>query len=403
MTQAATALRNHPPNQWLTGPNLMLGTRGRAVVQELLRLMTAENALVTVSANELSSRADRVEPLYGTRYGLQPIADETRGWVEAPLTNLMQAPLANRFLPLQLGVKQRLTAGSGLTSPMAGGQAAPSPTLLLDEVGLRLHWSGYNFRRPKAYAYFVLRSPTFYSSAAAAVQADLFASLLTDALQDVAFEAGQAGLAFGVGASYKGLVLQFGGFDERLPQLLELVATSLRTFAIQPAAFKGAPGRLSRSLRSLDKRQPVALCSYHRNLALQTPRYSHAELLAEAERVSIEEVQAFQSSLLREVEVESFIGGNVGKADAVSWVKSLLVPLQPSAPLPVAKRPVRRVRRVPTAAGATQQFIGGNADNSNSAVEVYFQIGGVSRVHTQGVCRCRQAGRSQCTKSFAVS
>eukprot|EP00966_Prymnesium_polylepis_P081544 1888966-Prymnesium_polylepis.1 len=47
----------------------------------------------------------------------------------------------------------------------------------------------------------------------------------------------------------------------------------------------------------------------------------------------------------------------------------------PGAPLPEGVETRRAVRKLPAGAARTQQFVAANADEANSAVEIYFQLG----------------------------
>ena len=70
-------------------------------------------------------------------------------------------------------------------------------------------------------------------------------------------------------------------------------------------------------------RQPVELCSYRRNLALQTPRYTNAQLAAEIEKVTLPQVRGLQARLLPEVELEPSVAGNVAAGQATALVAEL--------------------------------------------------------------------------------
>jgi len=84
-------------------------------------------------------------------------------------------------------------------------------------------------------------------------------------------------------------------------------------------------------------------------------------------------LDVWRGSLLAEMEVEAFICGNLRAEEAEGIVRELRRAL-PAQPLPPARRPVRKVRKVPL--GVTrQQFVAASASESNSAVEVYYQIG----------------------------
>ena len=194
-------------------------------------------------------------------------------------------------------------------------------------------------------------------------------------MQEVAYEASLAGLGAGVGVGWQGLSLSLSGYDQRLPELAGTVASSLRTFEMPQQTFERRKDQLTRQLRNLGRRQPIQLCAYRRNIALEAPRYTNEALLAAAQKVTLADVQAFQRDLLPEVELEAFVCGNMVEGEAEAVVRQLQDAL-PSKPLPLSSRPVRRVRRVPP--GATlQQFVAENAQEENSATEIYFQVGRV--------------------------
>jgi len=298
-----------------------------------------------------------------------PIANEVAAWEAAARIDGLAPPRANPFIPTKLAIK-----GAAPPSRVPLSARRVAPTLLQRSPGTRLHFvQDTVFRRPRAFAFFALRSPALYTSAAVYVTAELYQLLLADALTDVAYEAALGGVGVGTGVSWQGLTLTLSGYDQRLPELSALVASSLRSFEMTPRAFERRREQLMAQLRNLAQRQPVQLCAYHRNLALETPRYSNEALLDAAQRVTLANVRALQAGLLPEFELEGLVCGNVVEAEAEAVVRQLQGAL-PARPLPRERRPTRLVRRLPV--GATlQQFVVVNADEVNSGVEVLFQVG----------------------------
>ncbi len=190
-------------------------------------------------------------------------------------------------------------------------------------------------------------------------------------------EAAQAGLVASVGVRHDALVLELGGFDQWLPELARLVAGSVRTFPIRQGALNRRLDGLARSLRSLERRPPGALCAAYREQALLSDEYSSEQLLAAAAEVSLASLHAFQAELLSRAELEAFVGGNVREPEARALLEAVRAAL-PCAPLPVARRAQRRVRRVAGDApcgGRTRQLVAPTREETNAAVEVYLQIG----------------------------
>ena len=89
------------------------------------------------------------------------------------------------------------------------------------------------FRRPKAFALFVLRTAELYKSASASIEAEIYQLLLEDTLDDVTFPAAQAGLSVSSAVFWGGLSLTLSGFDQRIPDPTALAAATLRKVPAQ--------------------------------------------------------------------------------------------------------------------------------------------------------------------------
>ena len=374
----------YEPRRWLSGPSLM-DDGGEPLVQYLLRQTTPDRAIVKLTARELAAQATSTEPIYGARYGEIAIPREVAAaWAAPPRIAELGVPPPNRYVPTDLTIKAppapSITTAAALARAADGSGAfavGPQPQLLQRADGLRLHFlQDRRFGRPKAFAYFALRSPQLYVDPKASITAELYQAMLADALQDEAYEAAVAGLSAGVGVGWQGLAISLGGYNQRLPELAALVASQLRSFPVSEAAFERRKDNLRRQLRNAQQQQPVAQCAYQRNLALQAPRFSNDELLAALEPATLADVRTLQATLLPRLELEAFVCGNVLDAEADAVVAQLRAAL-PAAPLPLDERPRRRTRMLAAGGGegATQQFVATNAAETNSAVEVYLQVG----------------------------
>ena len=58
----------------------------------------------------------------------------------------------------------------------------------------------------------------------------------------------------------------------------ELAFMEVKTAALEPSVFERTREALQQELANFEKRQPVGLCSYYRQLALETPRYPIEQL-----------------------------------------------------------------------------------------------------------------------------
>lgn len=376
VTATSGNLPLYPPREWLTGPAVIAPGAERALAYLIDSMRPTTLAATTLVSKAYASRAKLIEPIYGTKYVEIDIAPQVAAWEAAPNIAELHAPNPNPFIPTRLGIKAapRQPRLAPSAAGLRDGETHPSPTLLTERPGLRLfHLQDSYFRRPKAFAFFALRSPALYTSPAVSVQAEIYQSLLTDVLQDTTFQASQAGLTVSTSVGWRGLDVFLGGYDQNLPRLASLVASTLRTVPLEPSAFESAREKLGRQLANLDQRGSYELVRYRRSLALEAPRYANSELAAAAKLVTLDDLKAFQSGLLSKMEAEAFITGNVRDEEAAAIVQQLHEAL-PSQPLPQEERPTRRVRRLPL--GKTlQQFVTPSTTEGNSAIEVYYQIG----------------------------
>lgn len=363
----------YEPREWLTGPALYAPGAEAAVAYLLDSMRPGTLAATTLVGKAYERRATQAEPIYGTRFAEEDIAKQIGQWEAAPALTELHAPNPNPFIPTVLTIKA--PPRSAARTPRASPRDDPaSPTLLQEQPGLRLfHLQDDYFRLPKAFAFFALRSPDLYTSASVSAQAEIYQRLLADALQDATYQAAQAGLTVSTAVGWRGLELFLGGYDQNLAQLASLVSSTLRSVPLEKGAFERRRDELARQLANLEQRSPSKLAAYHRSLALESPRYANSELAAATKALTLADIERFQSTLLPEMALEAFICGNVRDTEAEGVVSQLQQAL-PTRPLPSERLPVRRVRRVPL--GATlQQFVTPSATESNSAVEVYYQVG----------------------------
>ena len=131
-------------------------------------------------------------------------------------------------------------------------------------------------------------------------------------------------LGAGVSIDYDGMLIACSGYNERLPEVLEYVAKQIKGAELLQPVFDRKREAVLQSLRNFDKRQPVALCSYYRELALESPAYSTEQLKAATEAARFADITALQRSLLPACFVECFLAGNLDEAEARAVTKKML-------------------------------------------------------------------------------
>lgn len=372
-SSASTNLLFYPPEKWVSGPSF-IGEGSEVGCQYMLEQCSdPRNALITLVAKANEGSANMQEPIYGTRYGILPLTREVEAWRTAKVPADLAPPKPNPFVPTDFRIKCASGGGACVPAKRDGGV---SPRVLSDVPGLRVHFlQDSTFNRPKALAFFLFRSNLLYASPAASVTATLFQSVFADVLQDSTYQASIAGLGAGLGAEYNGLALSASGYNARLPELVRYVAGQVRTAELTQPAFERQREQLRQSLANFNRKQPISLCSYRRNLALETPRYSVDELAEAVEAAKLSDLTDFQRQLLPDSLLEAFLVGNLDEAEASKMVSDVTAAIPSAAPLPADQIPKRRLRVLEPGQPRVRQFVAPNPAEANSAVEVYVQVG----------------------------
>ena len=188
------------------------------------------NAMVTLASKSFDKDATQVEPIYGTRYGTISLNREMKEWSSSTAPLELHLPGANPFIPDDFSIKCSSVGSACLQVP----RSQVAPQVITSRPGLRLHFlQDSAFRRPKAFAFFLFRSPILYASPQASVTSQLFQAVLADSLQDQTYQAGLAGLGAAVGAEYNGLYLTASGYNARLPAFIESVANEIKSAEVR--------------------------------------------------------------------------------------------------------------------------------------------------------------------------
>jgi len=196
-----------------------------------------------------------------------------------------------------------------------------------------------------------------------------------EALNEYAYQAQIAGLAWSFTNSIKGFLLGVSGFDEKLVVLLDRILMTVRdpnTYADEPV-FARVYDRFERQLKNMDKEEPFQLAVYEATVFLNTPRWHVQEKLAalSKKRVSTLELCSFvQLALDSAVGLDSLVMGNVTRMDALAWSEKVWQCL--SFDVFRVSRP--RVLALPIGKTVECRLPPRDEKNNNSAVEFLVQF-----------------------------
>jgi len=228
----------------------------------------------------------------------------------------------------------------------------------------------------------MLRTPQVLGGGAAStVLSSLAMDLLSDHLTTTLAPCALAGLSWSVGAHPGGLMIQAGGYSQRLPKLSADLARALASFSPAAERFKVLREITVRSLRNRNLERPLSHANYAVTHALLTPFTHHKDALAFAtsDACSLEAVSEQLQRLLSANHVELLVHGNLLPSHALDlgdeWRAALSHLQSGSPPLAADCAPLPEARLLPARQPLELRGVAANADDTNSAIQVFFQLG----------------------------
>ncbi|CAE7654494.1 Ide [Symbiodinium sp. CCMP2592] len=365
------------PRDYVRGNNRLRNGQGLSgTVDALMQCLRADNAIITAVSRKFEDAGNAVEPWYGTRFRVRPLAQQPR-WLRVPAAPGLGLPDPNPFLPRNLELK-------ALKSKPSSKNAIVLPESKIEKVWEAFFTQDTEYGVPKAFAFIELRTKLPRSSARAAVCARIYESMFRQALQEtLLYDAEVAGLTFAFSTSMRGVELFFGGFDDRLSDFASTALGELLAFDVAKngQGFRAQADLLQRELESVDTQEPFKQASYWSGLATLVDEISFKELQAALAGLKASDVAAFASALWASPVVGlSLCEGNLRQDEAdslISNVRSLLKSENFMA-APESEWPVPRVAKVPVNSfgqGVVLVHQITDSTEENSAVELSFQAG----------------------------
>lgn len=388
--------------------------------RSLLARMTPDNMLVTLVAKGVP--ADRTERYYRARYGTQVLDGALYAQLsQAPADPRWHVAAPNPFIPTDVAVLAprgplRITdttfywlRADGTPAAViaklrpflgvsfASGEALVAqvqtvlteeeqsryltlvlkdalglPVRLLDNPGAQVWYlPDWRFRQPKADIVFKFFVPDAYRTPRDVVLAQLYEQGLEESLNEIGYPVREAGLDYGIDTVKSGVVLTLSGYSPRMPELLELLVSRMRSVDISVERFSAVKDRYRRSLENRRFAQPYEQSQYYLEQLLEEPSVPNEAMLAALGPVTLRDVQDYAVKLYRKMYLQGVVTGNLTAEQAREMVQRVRTRLG-AGTLPPAEQVRERPRLLP--AGSDYMF-SSRLDVNNSLADVYFQAG----------------------------
>ncbi|KAK4779447.1 hypothetical protein SAY87_015553 [Trapa incisa] len=338
------------------------------MIKHLLSFFVPDNMRIDILSKSIDkSKESLFEPWFGSCYieeDVSPVLLEL--WKDPLITEEeLHLPLRNEFIPHDFSIRSDNTFGVPCD--------AFYPKCIINESFLKLWYKLDNkFKLPRANAYFRINLKGSYVDAKSCLMTELFILLLKDELNEIIYQASVAKLETSVSFSSDKLELKIYGFNHKLPILLTKILAVAKSFLPSGDRFKVIKEDLDRSLRNTNMK-PLSHSSYLRLQLLCKTFYDVDEKLYLLAGLSLDDLKEFVPQLRSQIYVEGLCHGNLAEEEVFGiadiFRKNLSV-----QPLPMEMRHKEHVICLPSGANFVRDVCVKNKSETNSVVELYFQI-----------------------------
>jgi insulysin len=311
----------------------------------ILETLTPENSMVVLSHN--LAEVDKKAPYYDADYSFQKIGGKAFDKLASPAkVDGIFYPEKNDFIPYDLELAEEY------------------PHLVRDD-DLAKVWFKYDhrFKQPKIAVTFRIETAKVYRSPRNLELAKLYEAMMQEGLNELVYPIQMAGLSYGLGIQKKGVLLNIGGYSERIGDLIKLVTKNLKEVKVDEQKFANIKEAMIRGLKNQKLGQAYSRGGYYNWLMLLEDQYTEEEKLSALTSITLNDVKEYAKTLYDKVYITGMIHGNWSGKKARESVDILLSALG-SKPLPESERFEQVVKVIPN--GKRTRFSREVEDNNNS-------------------------------------
>ena len=361
------------PREWLLSATDLLRHFDGNAISTALEYLKADNYRLTIVSQKYPGDWPLKERWYGTEYKVDRISPEFAAAVKAAedVTSRnripeLHLPHRNEFIPSKLTVEKKEVA-----EPMK------APKLIRNDELARTWWKKDDkFWVPRANVFITLRNPIAAALPATSVKTKMFCQLVKDALSEYSYDAEIAGLEYELGDYYVGIGIDVNGYNDKISVLLEKLLVTMRGLEVKPDRFNIVKERILRGYRNWDFQQPYHQVGQYITWLSSDKAWINEQYLAEAARLTPEDISNFYPQLLDQVHLEILCHGNIHKEEALRITDLVESTLKPRA-LPMTQWQMSRNLILSSGSDYTFQRKLGDPANVNHCIEYYVYVGDV--------------------------
>ncbi|XP_051113236.1 nardilysin-like isoform X2 [Andrographis paniculata] len=337
-------------------------------INYLLGFFLPEKMRIDVLSKSFGKSNDiQHEPWFGSKYLEEDVPSSLMElWNDPPeIVSSLHLPAKNDFIPRDFSI--------WADKELYQVADASTPRCILDENYIKLWYKIDNtFKLPRANTYFRITLKGGDRNVRNIVLTELFVRLLKDELNEIIYQASVAKLETSVSLTGDKLELKLYGFNDKLSVLLSEVLAAAKSFSPKECRFKDIKEELERTLRNANMK-PLSHSCYLRLQVLCKYFWDVEEKLCLLNDLCLADLRAFIPDLLSQLYIEGLCHGNILEEEALH-ISEIFKSNLSVQPLPSELRHKEFVMCLPSSADLVRDEKVKNKLETNSVVELYFQI-----------------------------
>lgn len=398
------------PERFLHGNDLDSAEFDPALVRAFFDRLRPDNAMIVETNSDLKpDESWKVEPWYGAVSKSTSLsAEQMDAWeFPADFDSRLHLPALNAYIPTDFSLRCDDHATDEPQKELVKEEEVKIlPEILVDEPNLRMwHKMDRYWRVPKTFVRLSILSSHAYSSPRAITYNRIFQRVLNDDLNSFVYDAAMAGCSYKVTCIPSGYRISVRGFSEKVPFLLDTLATRILSLLDEMKAgdpdlrqkFNKARESLLQETKNFRLDPPHEVVNYNSRLIMEEKAYYLDDYVNEMEGPEAEQfpltmeecADYLKEGMLGKTKIEAMCMGNIDKAGATEVAELIRGKfLEKGRPLSEVETPNFRSLRLPTAEEAVSIFgpfnrtiplvhadMARSPSEENNAVEVVMQAG----------------------------
>ncbi|KAL0654470.1 hypothetical protein Bca4012_097161 [Brassica carinata] len=346
------------------------------MIEDLMGFFTPKNMRIDVVSKSIKSEEFQTEPWFGSRFIEEDVPSSLMEIWSNPseVDNSLHLPSKNQFIPYDFSLRA--------ISSDADPKIQSPPKCIIDEPLMKFWYKlDETFKVPRANTYFRINLKGAYDSMKNCLLTELFINLLKDELNEIVYQASNhllgrsasiAKLETSLSMYGDKLELKVYGFNEKIPALLSKILAIAKSFMPSLDRFKVIKENMERGFRNTNMK-PLNHSTYLRLQLLCKRIYDSDEKLSVLNDLSLNDLNSFIPVVRSQIFIEALCHGNLSEDEAVN-ISRIFKNSLTTEPLPVKCRHGEQITCFPLSAKLVRDVNVKNKSETNSVVELYYQI-----------------------------